>query len=180
MTWQWVFTFSLTNWCVQFITCTKIIRGNSSLISYKYAICLLSSHLFDDDFVDWIFFYQADTSVPWLSEALVLFTVGLQFCQQLKDKVSVFTQYKDMHMVAVWYYCFLHIILPCSIFQLTCHSIYSRLIYYVLKTHSVNLRMIVAILHSLKFSNKLFVFRLWKYSFLCFAVQILYALTHEW
>ncbi|CAG2117901.1 unnamed protein product, partial [Medioppia subpectinata] len=41
--------------------------------------------------------YQAETSVPWLSEALVLFTVGLQFCQQLKDKVSVFTQYKDMN-----------------------------------------------------------------------------------
>jgi hypothetical protein len=41
--------------------------------------------------------YQAENSVPWLSEVLVLFTVGLQFCQQLKDKVSVFTQYKDMH-----------------------------------------------------------------------------------
>jgi hypothetical protein len=39
--------------------------------------------------------------VPWLSEALVLFTVGLQFCQQLKDKVSVFTQYKDMQMAVV-------------------------------------------------------------------------------
>jgi len=40
--------------------------------------------------------FQAETSVPWLSEVLVLFTVALQFCQQLKDKVSVFTQYKDM------------------------------------------------------------------------------------
>jgi hypothetical protein len=45
--------------------------------------------------------FQAETSVPWLSEALVLFTVGLQFCQQLKDKVSVFTQYKDMQMAVV-------------------------------------------------------------------------------
>lgn len=35
-------------------------------------------------------------SIPWLSEALVLYTLGLQACQQLKDKVLVFTQYKDM------------------------------------------------------------------------------------
>lgn len=41
-------------------------------------------------------YLKAETSVPWLSEVLVLFTVALQFCQQLKDKVSVFTQYKDM------------------------------------------------------------------------------------
>lgn len=40
---------------------------------------------------------QAETSVPWLSQALVLFTVCLQFCQQLKDKLSVFIQYRDMH-----------------------------------------------------------------------------------
>jgi protein rogdi len=31
---------------------------------------------------------QAECSVPWLNEVLVLFTVGLQLCQQLKDKVS--------------------------------------------------------------------------------------------
>uniref|UniRef100_T1GMS1 Protein rogdi n=1 Tax=Megaselia scalaris TaxID=36166 RepID=T1GMS1_MEGSC len=29
---------------------------------------------------------QAEFSVPWLNEVLVLFTVGLQLCQQLKDK----------------------------------------------------------------------------------------------
>lgn len=40
---------------------------------------------------------QAETSIPWLSEALVLFTVCLQFCQQLKDKLAVFIQYRDMH-----------------------------------------------------------------------------------
>lgn len=39
---------------------------------------------------------QAEISIPWLSEALVLYTLGLQACQQLKDKVLVFTQYKDM------------------------------------------------------------------------------------
>ncbi|GLV34399.1 rogdi [Carabus blaptoides fortunei] len=38
---------------------------------------------------------QAECSVPWLSEVLVLFTVGLQLCQQLKDKICVFSQYKD-------------------------------------------------------------------------------------
>ncbi|XP_055845944.1 protein rogdi isoform X1 [Episyrphus balteatus] len=38
---------------------------------------------------------QAEFSVPWLNEVLVLFTVGLQLCQQLKDKISVFSLYKD-------------------------------------------------------------------------------------
>lgn len=32
--------------------------------------------------------YQGECSVPWLNEVLVLFTVSLQLCQQLKDKVS--------------------------------------------------------------------------------------------
>lgn len=32
---------------------------------------------------------QAETSVPWLNEVLVLFTVALTLCQQLKDKVSL-------------------------------------------------------------------------------------------
>ncbi|GLG97544.1 Protein rogdi [Gryllus bimaculatus] len=39
--------------------------------------------------------HQADCSVPWLNEVLVLFTVALQLCQQLKDKICVFSQYKD-------------------------------------------------------------------------------------
>ncbi|KAH9376564.1 hypothetical protein HPB48_008757 [Haemaphysalis longicornis] len=30
--------------------------------------------------------FQAEASVPWLSEVLVLFTIALQLCQQLKDK----------------------------------------------------------------------------------------------
>lgn len=30
---------------------------------------------------------QAECSVPWLNEVLILFTVALQLCQQLKDKV---------------------------------------------------------------------------------------------
>lgn len=32
---------------------------------------------------------QAECSVPWLNEVLVLFTVSLTLCQQLKDKVSL-------------------------------------------------------------------------------------------
>lgn len=31
--------------------------------------------------------HQAECSIPWLNEVLVLFTVALQLCQQLKDKV---------------------------------------------------------------------------------------------
>jgi hypothetical protein len=38
---------------------------------------------------------HAESSVPWLNEVLVFFTVGLQLCQQLKDKICVFSQYKD-------------------------------------------------------------------------------------
>jgi hypothetical protein len=32
---------------------------------------------------------HAESSVPWLNEVLVFFTVGLQLCQQLKDKVPL-------------------------------------------------------------------------------------------
>jgi len=38
---------------------------------------------------------HAECSVPWLNEVLVLFTVALQLCQQIKDKICVFSQYKD-------------------------------------------------------------------------------------
>ncbi|XP_063228496.1 protein rogdi isoform X2 [Bacillus rossius redtenbacheri] len=40
--------------------------------------------------------HQAECSVPWLNEVLVLFTVALQQCQQLKDKICIFSQYKDL------------------------------------------------------------------------------------
>lgn len=39
--------------------------------------------------------FQAENSIPWLNEVLVLFTVALQLCQQLKDKINVFATYKD-------------------------------------------------------------------------------------
>ncbi|XP_037927209.1 protein rogdi isoform X2 [Teleopsis dalmanni] len=38
---------------------------------------------------------QAETSVQWLNEVLLMFTAGLKLCQQLKDKISVFSVYKD-------------------------------------------------------------------------------------
>jgi hypothetical protein len=33
--------------------------------------------------------HQAECSIPWLNEVLVLFTVALQLSQQLKDKVML-------------------------------------------------------------------------------------------
>ncbi|KAF6023788.1 hypothetical protein EB796_017890 [Bugula neritina] len=39
--------------------------------------------------------FQAEVSVPWFSDVIVMFTAALQQCQQLKDKVSVFAQYRD-------------------------------------------------------------------------------------
>ncbi|KAK6625136.1 hypothetical protein RUM43_005427 [Polyplax serrata] len=41
---------------------------------------------------------QAECSVSWTNEVLVLLTVALQLAQQLKDKISVFSQYKDFHI----------------------------------------------------------------------------------
>lgn len=45
---------------------------------------------------------HAECSVPWLNEVLVLFTVGLQLCQQIKDKVKedLFNSYKSR-----WFLC---------------------------------------------------------------------------
>ncbi|XP_013115166.1 protein rogdi isoform X2 [Stomoxys calcitrans] len=38
---------------------------------------------------------QAEASINWLNEVLFLLSAGLQLCQQLKDKISVFSLYKD-------------------------------------------------------------------------------------
>lgn len=46
---------------------------------------------------------QAECSVPWLNEVLVLFTVALTLCQQLKDKVS-FTPHLMAHVLRKWFY----------------------------------------------------------------------------
>jgi len=39
--------------------------------------------------------HQAECSIPWLNEVLVLFTVALQLCQQLKDKVMLYATFFD-------------------------------------------------------------------------------------
>ena len=59
-------------------------------------VCALY-HINKDSHNNWKYdVMQADVSIPWLSEALVLFTISLQFCQQLKDKLSVFIQYREI------------------------------------------------------------------------------------
>lgn len=40
---------------------------------------------------------QAEASVPWTNEVLVLFTVALQLAQQLKDKVKLNLFILDVH-----------------------------------------------------------------------------------
>ncbi|GAV05677.1 hypothetical protein RvY_15771 [Ramazzottius varieornatus] len=40
--------------------------------------------------------FQAEVSIPWLTEVMVLLTVALQSCQQLLDKVNIFTQNLDL------------------------------------------------------------------------------------
>ncbi|XP_027383605.1 protein rogdi homolog [Bos indicus x Bos taurus] len=37
--------------------------------------------------------HKVESVIPWLNDALVFFTVSLQLCQQLKDKISVFSSY---------------------------------------------------------------------------------------
>ncbi|XP_042294239.1 protein rogdi homolog isoform X2 [Sceloporus undulatus] len=37
--------------------------------------------------------HKVECVVPWLNDALVFFTVSLQLCQQLKDKINVFSGY---------------------------------------------------------------------------------------
>ncbi|XP_012587511.1 PREDICTED: protein rogdi homolog isoform X3 [Condylura cristata] len=37
--------------------------------------------------------HKVECVVPWLNDALVFFTVSLQLCQQLKDKIAVFSSY---------------------------------------------------------------------------------------
>jgi len=43
--------------------------------------------------------FQTDCCVPWLSEVLLHYSDALQLCQQLKDKILVFSQYKDGNLL---------------------------------------------------------------------------------
>ncbi|XP_036409116.1 protein rogdi homolog isoform X2 [Megalops cyprinoides] len=37
--------------------------------------------------------HKVECVVPWLNDTLVFFTISLQLCQQLKDKISIFSSY---------------------------------------------------------------------------------------
>ncbi|XP_069762732.1 protein rogdi homolog isoform X2 [Narcine bancroftii] len=37
--------------------------------------------------------HKVECVIPWLNDTLVFFTIALQLCQQLKDKISVFSNY---------------------------------------------------------------------------------------
>jgi hypothetical protein len=43
--------------------------------------------------------FQAESCVPWLSDVLLHYTDAIQLCQQLKDKIMVFAQYKDANLL---------------------------------------------------------------------------------
>jgi len=40
--------------------------------------------------------YQADCTIPWINDVLLLLTVALQTGQQLKDKLDILSQYKEI------------------------------------------------------------------------------------
>lgn len=42
--------------------------------------------------------FQMECCAPWLSEVLLHYADALQLCQQLKDKIMVFSQYKDANI----------------------------------------------------------------------------------
>jgi hypothetical protein len=43
--------------------------------------------------------FQAECTIPWLSKTILLYTDALQLCQELKDKITVFSQYKDANLL---------------------------------------------------------------------------------
>ncbi|XP_066186490.1 protein rogdi homolog isoform X2 [Sylvia atricapilla] len=45
--------------------------------------------------------HKVECVVPWLNDALVFFTVSLQLCQQLKDKISVFLQLLELQAILI-------------------------------------------------------------------------------
>ncbi|XP_068102511.1 protein rogdi homolog isoform X1 [Hyperolius riggenbachi] len=68
---------------------TKNFRpAGSSVLHNPGAMFELSNQRFEVSHV-----HKVECVVPWLNDALVFFTVSLQLCQQLKDKVSIFSSY---------------------------------------------------------------------------------------
>ncbi|OCT61802.1 protein rogdi homolog [Xenopus laevis] len=68
---------------------TKNFRPSGSAVLHNPgAMFELNSQRFEVSHV-----HKVECLVPWLNDALVFFTVSLQLCQQLKDKISVFSSY---------------------------------------------------------------------------------------
>lgn len=68
---------------------TKNFRpAGSSVLHNPGAMFELNSQRFEVSHV-----HKVECVVPWLNDALVFFTVSLQLCQQLKDKISIFSSY---------------------------------------------------------------------------------------
>ncbi|XP_072273490.1 protein rogdi homolog [Pyxicephalus adspersus] len=68
---------------------TKNFRpSGSSVLHNPGAMFELNNQRFEVSHV-----HKVECIVPWLNDALVFFTVSLQLCQQLKDKISIFSSY---------------------------------------------------------------------------------------
>ncbi|XP_077305575.1 protein rogdi homolog [Lithobates pipiens] len=68
---------------------TKNFRpAGSSVLHNPGAMFELNNQRFEISHV-----HKVECLVPWLNDALVFFTVSLQLCQQLKDKISIFSSY---------------------------------------------------------------------------------------
>ncbi|XP_068102513.1 protein rogdi homolog isoform X3 [Hyperolius riggenbachi] len=67
---------------------TNFRPAGSSVLHNPGAMFELSNQRFEVSHV-----HKVECVVPWLNDALVFFTVSLQLCQQLKDKVSIFSSY---------------------------------------------------------------------------------------
>ncbi|XP_040295858.1 protein rogdi homolog [Bufo gargarizans] len=62
--------------------------ASSSVLHNPGAMFELNNQRFEVSHV-----HKVECVVPWLNDALVFFTVSLQLCQQLKDKISIFSSY---------------------------------------------------------------------------------------
>uniref|UniRef100_A0A3B3ICY1 Protein rogdi homolog n=1 Tax=Oryzias latipes TaxID=8090 RepID=A0A3B3ICY1_ORYLA len=68
---------------------TKNFRpAGSSVLHNPGAMFELNSNRFEVSHV-----HKVECVVPWLNDTLVFFTISLQLCQQLKDKISVFSSF---------------------------------------------------------------------------------------
>ncbi|KAJ8374150.1 hypothetical protein SKAU_G00047300 [Synaphobranchus kaupii] len=69
-------------------TAKNIKPAGSSVLHNPGAVFELNSTKFEVSHVQ-----KVECVVPWLNDTLVFFSISLQLCQQLKDKISVFSSY---------------------------------------------------------------------------------------